>query len=107
MESDTLDSKKVYKASKALDLGERASIKDIKKRYRDLLKKWHPDKCKESPERCKERTDEIVTAYEVIMTYCENYNYSFTEKDIFNNLPTATKMREKWEKQYGKDPLWS
>jgi len=107
MDIDGLDSKLVLEASKVLGLGEYASIDDIKKKYRELMKRWHPDSCKDDIAKCKERAAEIAHAYEVVMVYCEHYRYSFNEKDITDNLPMGAKLREKWEKQFGNDPMWS
>ncbi|MBN1786526.1 MAG: J domain-containing protein [Candidatus Methanofastidiosa archaeon] len=107
MANSKLNSKMIHEASLTLDIGQRASIWDIKRRYRELVKKWHPDKFPNNTELCKEKIKEINHAYEVIMAYCENYLYSFKEEDIVNNLPVGVQMRERWEKQYGSDPMWS
>jgi len=107
MKKDELDSKKIHEAAQTLNLGDRASMKEIKSRYRYLIKKWHPDKCGEDREKYKEKTSEVVHAYETIMAYCENYLYSFEEEDIVKNLPVGVQMKERWNKQYGNDPMWS
>lgn len=108
MVQNSLSSKKVYKASQILNLGERATLEDVKNKYRKLIKKWHPDKCeKESLKKCKKKTEEIVQAYDIIITYLNNYLYSFKKADIVHNLPVEIQMNEKWKKQFQDDPLWN
>ena len=106
MDSDELDSKTVFEAAKILHLGERASMDEIKARYRDLMKRWHPDNCRHDPDLCKEKAEAIVNAYEVIVAYCSSYVFSFKDSDIINSLPHGIRLREKWEKQYRDDPIW-
>ncbi|ACL70278.1 J domain-containing protein [Halothermothrix orenii] len=100
MQQKKLSPENVYKASRILDLGERASLADIKNRYRKLIKSWHPDKCNDKPEQCREKTKEITWAYEIIVSYCNNYLYSFKKDDIVNNLPVDIQMKERWKKQF-------
>ena len=38
----------ITKARTILELNEFATLKDIKNKYRELLKEWHPDLCKEN-----------------------------------------------------------
>lgn len=89
MDSDELDSKMVFEAAKILHLGERASMDEIKARYRDLMKRWHPDNCRHDPDLCKEKAEAIVNAYEVIVAYCSSYVFSFIDSDIINSPPMA------------------
>lgn len=107
MDQNNLSSKKVYRASQTLNLGERAGLEDIKNKYRKLIKKWHPDKCEEEPEECKKKTEEIVWAYKIIISYCNNYLYSFKEDDIINSLPVDIQMKDMWKKRFQDDPLWN
>lgn len=53
--------KKLYKI---LEVSENATEKEIKKAYRKLAKKYHPDKCK-TPE-CEEKFKEINAANEIL-----------------------------------------
>ena len=48
-----------------LGVGKDASTDDIKKAYRKLVKKYHPDSG-ESGEKSKEKFQEISEAYEVL-----------------------------------------
>ena len=70
-------------ARKTLDLGERATIAEIKEAYRKLSLKYHPDKCADEDRReCEEMFKEINEANRILMSYCTAYRYSFAEKDI-------------------------
>jgi DnaJ-class molecular chaperone len=91
-------------AAEVLGLPERASLKAIKARRRDLLARWHPDACRDHPELCKEMAQRINRAYEIVLSYCENYEYPFGEEE---------RKREKkgsyerwWQERFGDDPLW-
>ncbi|MHC1569670.1 MAG: J domain-containing protein, partial [Candidatus Syntropharchaeales archaeon] len=44
----------IRNAADILGLPETATMDAIKKSYRMLMVKWHPDRCKEDPQRCKE-----------------------------------------------------
>jgi len=92
----------ITKALQILGLYEFATLKNIKIKYTELLKEWHPDLHKENEEICKEKTIEIIDAYRIIMDYCENYKFSFSKEEIEKYISPE----EFWEKQFGKDPIW-
>lgn len=98
--------KRVYeeinKARTILELGEKATLKEIKAAFRSQTKKWHPDKCKKKDKKeCHEKMKEINQAYKIIMKYIEDYNYSFSEDKVSEDSP-----EEHWRKRFGKDPTW-
>lgn len=87
----------INKARKTLELGEKASLEEIKKAHRRLTKRWHPDRCKEKEkELCHEKMKEINWAYKIILKYIENYQYSFAKEKVIEENPW-----ERWKKQYG------
>jgi acyl carrier protein len=90
------------KARKVLELHEFATLKEIKNKYRELLKEWHPDLCRENEAVRKQKTIEIINAYRIIMEYCEQYRFSFSREEIEKYLSPE----ELWAKQFGKDPIW-
>jgi len=69
---------RVNKARKLLGLAEEASLDEIKKTYRELAKKFHPDKKKGD----KKRMQEINQAYKDLLSYCENYRYPLSKERI-------------------------
>ena len=70
------------KAKTLLGLRENSSLKEIKHRYKNLMKKWHPDKYKDDVDKATKMSMQINEAYEVILNYCNNYEYSFEEESI-------------------------
>jgi DnaJ-class molecular chaperone len=94
--------KELTEARKFLDLPQEASLKEIKSKYRELLKKWHPDRCKENEEECQEMTRRIAAAYKLISTYIDRYKFSFKEEEVEKRLPPEELLRE----QFGNDHLW-
>jgi preprotein translocase subunit Sec63 len=92
----------ITKARQILGLYEFATLKDIKDKYRELLKEWHPDLCMENEDSRKEKTIEIIKAYRTIMNYCEHYRFSFSRGEIEKYISAE----EFWAKRFGSDPIW-
>jgi DnaJ-class molecular chaperone len=86
---------------KTLGLGEKATLEQIKKAYRILSIKWHPDTCEEKDHAlCHEKMTEIVKAHRVLMNYVKNYSYPFTEETA-----TIDDPEEFHRKHFGKPPF--
>jgi DnaJ-class molecular chaperone len=92
----------VMAARKLLELPETATMTAIKSNYRKLVAKWHPDKCLEDQQVCAEMTRRIISAYQTIMDYCQQYQYSFSEETIKEHLSPE----QWWFEHFGDDPLW-
>ncbi len=69
-------------ALKVLELPQFVSLKEIKIKYYELSKKYHPDICED-----KDKMSEINSAYEILKNYIENYRYSFDEEEIYKQYP--------------------
>lgn len=83
-----------------MELGESATLSEIKKAYRRLSGEWHPDRCKEKEKKlCHEKMKQINRAYEVILKHIENYRYSFNEQE-------ESGAESFWKKRFGGDPMW-
>lgn len=79
-------------------LSERATLKRIKGRHRELVKRYHPDSGDGAdPERIRL----INAAYKVLLEYCENYVFSFCEAEFYEQNP-----EERLRMQFSDDPLW-
>lgn len=77
----------VDRARKILELGEDASIEEIKDAYRRLSLKYHPDRCQdEEKKHCEEMMKEVNHARDIVMMYCAGYRFSFKEKDVKKNI---------------------
>ena len=80
------DFRQINEARQLLDLEEDATLDEIKKAYRALAHKYHPDKCKDDKKKeCEEAFKKISNANELLMGYCAGYRYSFKEKEVKKN----------------------
>lgn len=93
---------RVEKARIILELPEQATLKEIKKNHKRLLKKWHPDHCQEEPRQCQEMAIRINEAYSIICTYLEKYKFSFARDEV----EKYSTDEEWWVNRFGDDPLW-
>jgi len=93
----------ITNAREILELPESATLEQIKKNYKQLIKKWHPDKNISNQELAESKTKEIIQAYKIIIQYCDHYNYSFTRQEVEKYLTD----RERWFRQFGCDPIWA
>lgn len=87
----------LLKAQKLLGLGDRASLKEIKERYRDLARQNHPD----AGGGKSEAMQKINEAYALLLAYVEDYRFSFAEEEFYEQQP-----EERLRRQFGDDPLW-
>ncbi|MBN1794011.1 MAG: J domain-containing protein [Candidatus Omnitrophica bacterium] len=63
-----------------LGLGESATIPEIKEAYRKLALQHHPDRCPgKDKEECEEKFKQINNAHAVLVEYCLNYRFHFSE----------------------------
>lgn len=90
---------KLKQAVQIFGLGERATLRQIKARHRELVKAHHPDQATTSDTAAIVR---INAAYEILKAYCENYRFSFAEQEFLEQYP-----EEKIRRQFGWDPVWS
>jgi len=74
----------IVMALKILDLPPFITKDDIKKRYKELAKEYHPDIAKDSSKFL-----EIKEAYKIIMEYIENFRYSFDEDELNKQMPNV------------------
>lgn len=81
-----------------LGLSDRVSMKQVKSRYRDLVKRHHPDKAENA--ECED-IRRINAAYSVLKMYLESYVYSFSEEEFYLQNP-----EEHLRRQFMDVPLW-
>ncbi len=74
----TTDLNFINNARKMLNLPGKASKKEIKKAYRTMASKYHPDRTGND----SQKFNEIHNAYRTLEVFCNNYRYSFDEKTI-------------------------
>ncbi len=93
-------------ARHTLGLGQKATLEEIKRRYHNLIKKYHPDSPRTKKTDKNEADDairRINKAYTVIMSYCSQYRYSFRKEDFERDQehPSLKSLR-----QFSKDGIW-
>ena len=86
------------KAKTLLGLRETSSLQEIKAKYKKLMKKWHPDKHIADVAKATQMSAKINEAYEIIIEYCNNYEYSFDEERIKKSTYSPS---EWWHDKFG------
>ena len=81
----------LQEAVQVLGLGKRASLKEIKSRYRQRAKRHHPDTA---------ATEELATirrlneAYRILQDYGVEYRFSFAEDEFYEQNPRERLWRQ-------------
>jgi hypothetical protein len=88
----------LQQALRIFNLAERASLKEIKARYRALVKRCHPDAGDWGE---SDRIREVNAAYRVLMAYCSDYRFSFSREEFYEQNP-----EERLRLQFSQDPIW-
>ena len=81
-----------------LGLGERATLKELRSRYRSLAKAHHPDRGGAADGVAMQR---LAAAYRMLLDYCEGYRFCFSEEEFLEQRP-----EERLRRQFGWDPVW-
>ena len=81
LEIKKLEFGEVNEARRMLGLGEEATSVEIKDVYRELSKKFHPDKYPGDQEAQK-RFEKITKAYQILSDYCQGERQSFKKDDV-------------------------
>ena len=88
----------LQEAIRVLGIGDRSSIREIKSRHRELVKRHHPDTVNTAePEMIRQ----VNAAYRVMLDYVSGYRFSFAEKEFYEQNP-----EELIRMQFADDPLW-
>ncbi len=88
----------LQEALRVLGLGNRATLKEIKTRHRELVKRHHPDTgATDDPETIRK----VNAAHRVLIDYVSGYSFSFTEDEFYEQNP-----EERIWMQFADDPLW-
>jgi DnaJ-class molecular chaperone len=83
----------IEEARKLLGLGEEATLKEIKRAYRTLAHRHHPDKHGNVGGESAETMKRLNWAYKLLIDYCDNYKYGFTEEDVAKIYPDEEYLR--------------
>jgi len=75
---------KIKEALDFMDIPPLSSIKDIKRQYKKLSKKYHPDIIGDN-----DMMQKLIDSYNLLMDYCENYKFTFDEYEIKKQHPDS------------------
>ena len=90
----------IDEARKVLGLSEAATLGEIKRAYRTLSHRHHPDKhSSAASEETEETMKRLNWAYKLLMDYCSEYKYSFREEDVARTYSYEEYMRN-WRKNW-------
>jgi DnaJ-class molecular chaperone len=88
----------LQEALRVMDLGERVTLKEIKIRHKELVKRHHPDTGNtDEPEMIRK----VNAAYQIVLDYVAAYRFSFTKEEFYVQNP-----EERLRQQFADDPVW-
>jgi pantothenate kinase len=94
----------IREAADILGIADQASINEIRSRYHALVKEWHPDVSDHEPEDTHNKMIRFNDAYDTLIEYCMQYEFSFRPEDLIQNA--RTDPVNSWMERYGDDPIW-
>lgn len=92
----------VEQARELFRLGERATVNEMKYAYRQMCKKYHPDRAQKGDQKkYAEIMCRLTEAHDLLMRYTKGYRFPLTpEKDDIYD------PEDWWMHRFGQDPLW-
>lgn len=88
----------VIKAKTLLGLHDKATLSEIKTRYKAMMHRWHPDKHPEDPDTATAMSAKINEAYKTLLEYVKHYEYRLDEAYL---KEACLSPQEWWEKRFG------
>ena len=88
----------LQEAVRVLGLRERATLREIKIRHRELVKRYHPDSGNVEDGKTIRK---VNAAYRILLDYITEYRFSFAENEFYDQNP-----EEHLRRQFMDDPLW-
>jgi ribosomal protein L14E/L6E/L27E len=85
-------------ALRIFGLGERATLRDIKTRHRELAKRHHPDV---EGNRDSEEIRAVNAAHRLLLEYVRSYRFCFSQEEFLEQRP-----EERVREQFREDPVW-
>jgi len=94
-----LSFEQLIKAKTLLGLSDKATLLEIKTRYKSLMKQWHPDRHPNDTATAHAMSTQINEAYATVLEYCSSYEYNFDEEFLQHLTLTP---QEWWAKKFGR-----
>ena len=88
----------LLEALRVLGLGQRATLREIKNRHRELVKRYHPDTGNVG-EQVTIRS--VNAAYKILIDYVSRYRFSFAEDEFYEQNPD-----ERLRQQFMDTSMW-
>jgi DnaJ-class molecular chaperone len=89
MPSNDAPIQRIKAALETLQLPQMVTKEDIKRQYRYLSKKYHPDRGGNA-----EKMQRIAEAYAILTEYIEHFRYRFDDEEIKRQFPGAEHVRQ-------------
>jgi hypothetical protein len=91
----------IDEARQLLNLGERATLGEIKRAYRKMCKRHHPDAVGEKSPVDGAIIRELTRGYDLLMRYCDQFRIPLVPGEGESMDP-----EDWWMDRFGSDPLW-
>ena len=91
----------IDEARRLFNLGDRATLGEIKRAYRQRCKQHHPDVVGEESTDDAAIIRELTRGYDLLMRYCDQFRIPLVPDDGDNIDP-----EDWWMDRFGQDPLW-
>ncbi len=88
-------------ARSLLRLGERATIGEVKRAYRQLCKQYHPDLVGEESAEDAAMIRDLTRCYTALMQHCNQFRIPLVPPEDERIDP-----EDWWMDRFGRDPLW-
>ncbi len=92
---------KILAAKELFDLGDTATLAEIKLVFRSYSKRYHPD-ITGNTKNNRDKMQKIHEAYQTILSYCENYSFPL----VYDEQDLDMDDEEWWMSRFGQDPMW-
>ncbi len=86
--------KDIKEAAKILGLSLYETSKSVEKKYKELIKLYHPDVNKEDSAKANEKASQINRAYEIINDYLNEYVFSFGNAELERYNPHDAELEK-------------
>lgn len=88
----------LHESLQVMGLRERATLKEVKTRHKELVKLYHPDSGNtDEPEMIRK----VNAAYQIVLEYVAAYQFSFSREEFYEQNP-----EERLRQQFANDPFW-